>query len=74
MDVMAITTNVTTMGGCVDCHRQKEASTGCKACHESQSSWLRFPSGRVLLQLRPEASLRVPASQWISSISANTGC
>jgi Zn ribbon nucleic-acid-binding protein len=43
MDTMARVTNVTTMGGCVECHRQREASTGCKTCHESQSSWLRFP-------------------------------
>jgi hypothetical protein len=57
MDVVARTTNVTTMGGCVECHRQKEASTGCKACHESQSSRLQFPSGRVLPQFHVEASL-----------------
>ncbi|MCU1297406.1 MAG: hypothetical protein JWO91_1684 [Acidobacteriaceae bacterium] len=62
MDVVARTTNVTTMGGCVDCHRQKEASTGCKACHESQSSRLQFPSGRVLPQFRVEASLEY----WLS--------
>lgn len=41
MEIMTRTTNVTTMGGCVECHRQNQASTGCKACHESQSSWLR---------------------------------
>jgi hypothetical protein len=40
MENMTKTTNVTTMGGCVECHRQNQASTGCKACHESQSSWL----------------------------------
>ncbi len=38
MDVISKATNVTTMGGCVECHRDKQASTGCKACHESQSS------------------------------------
>jgi hypothetical protein len=40
MEIMTKTTNVTTMGGCVECHRRNRASTGCKACHESQSSWL----------------------------------
>jgi Cytochrome c7 and related cytochrome c/Class III cytochrome C family len=42
MDIMTKATNVTTMGGCVECHRQKKASTGCKLCHESQSSQLRL--------------------------------
>jgi hypothetical protein len=40
MDVTAKVTNVTTMAGCVGCHRQKEAPTGCETCHESQSSLL----------------------------------
>jgi hypothetical protein len=40
MDVIAKVTNVTTMAGCVGCHRQKEAPTGCETCHESQSSLL----------------------------------
>jgi hypothetical protein len=31
-------TNVTTMDGCVDCHDQKNASTGCRTCHESRTS------------------------------------
>jgi hypothetical protein len=45
MEIMT-KTNVTTMGGCVECHRQNQASTGCKACHESQSSGLhRDPRG-----------------------------
>jgi hypothetical protein len=43
MDVIARVTNVTTMAGCVGCHRQKEAATGCETCHESQSSWLAAP-------------------------------
>ncbi len=37
MDVMSKVTNVTTMGGCVDCHQQKSAPTGCLVCHETQS-------------------------------------
>jgi len=41
MEVMTKTTNVTTMAGCVACHRQKNAATGCETCHESQSSFLR---------------------------------
>jgi Cytochrome c7 and related cytochrome c/Class III cytochrome C family len=31
-------TSVTTMDGCVSCHNQKEANTGCSTCHEGQSS------------------------------------
>jgi hypothetical protein len=42
MDIMTKATNVTTMGGCVECHRQKQAATGCKLCHESQSSQLQL--------------------------------
>ncbi len=44
MEVMNRTTNVTTMAGCVACHRKKEAPTGCETCHESQSSLLARPS------------------------------
>jgi hypothetical protein len=44
MEVISRTTNVTTMAGCVACHRQKEAPTGCETCHESQSSLLSRPS------------------------------
>jgi hypothetical protein len=33
MDVMSRVTNVTTMTGCIECHRKNEASTGCKYCH-----------------------------------------
>jgi hypothetical protein len=36
MDVMANVTNVTTMAGCVDCHRQSKAGTGCAFCHEGK--------------------------------------
>jgi hypothetical protein len=31
-------TNVTTMDGCVDCHDKKDASAGCRTCHESRTS------------------------------------
>ena len=44
MEVISRTTNVTTMAGCVACHRKKEAPTGCETCHESQSSVLSRPS------------------------------
>jgi hypothetical protein len=37
MEVVRKVTGVTTMGGCVQCHRQHEANTGCQTCHESQS-------------------------------------
>jgi hypothetical protein len=43
MDVITKTTNVTTMAGCVACHRRKDAATGCETCHESQSSLLSRP-------------------------------
>jgi Cytochrome c7 and related cytochrome c/Class III cytochrome C family len=33
MDVMAKVTKVTTMEGCIDCHRKNDASTGCQYCH-----------------------------------------
>jgi hypothetical protein len=33
MDGMTAATNVTTMAGCVDCHKKNEASTGCQYCH-----------------------------------------
>jgi hypothetical protein len=33
MEVMTKVSNVTTMAGCIDCHRKKDASTGCRYCH-----------------------------------------
>jgi hypothetical protein len=33
MNVMAKVTKVTTMEGCIECHRKNEASTGCQYCH-----------------------------------------
>ncbi len=36
MDVMANVTNVTTMAGCVECHQQMKAGTGCAFCHEGK--------------------------------------
>ena len=33
MEIMAKTTNVTTMAGCIDCHRKNDATTGCRFCH-----------------------------------------
>jgi Cytochrome c7 and related cytochrome c len=44
MEVISGSTNVTTMAGCVACHRKKEAPTGCETCHESQSSLMSRPS------------------------------
>jgi hypothetical protein len=38
MDMVAQVTNVTTMAGCVKCHLEKEASTGCQTCHEMTSA------------------------------------
>jgi Cytochrome c7 and related cytochrome c/Class III cytochrome C family len=36
MEVLTATTNVTTMAGCVECHRQKNAGTGCQYCHSGK--------------------------------------
>jgi Cytochrome c7 and related cytochrome c len=33
LEVTAKVTNVTTMAGCIDCHRKNDASTGCRYCH-----------------------------------------
>lgn len=33
MEVMARVSNVTTMAGCIECHRKNDASTGCRYCH-----------------------------------------
>ena len=48
MEVVSKATNVTTMAGCVACHRKKEGPTGCETCHESQSS--------LLSSLRPRST------------------
>lgn len=36
MEVLKSATNVTTMAGCVDCHRKNNASTGCQYCHSGK--------------------------------------
>jgi hypothetical protein len=36
MDVMAKVKNVTSMAGCIDCHRANHAETGCDFCHEGK--------------------------------------
>ena len=33
LDVMEKITNVTTMEGCINCHKKNDAGTGCKYCH-----------------------------------------
>jgi hypothetical protein len=38
MEVMKLATNVTTMQGCVECHEQRDAPTGCGNCHENTST------------------------------------
>lgn len=61
MEVITRTTNVTTMAGCVACHRKKEAPTGCETCHESQSSLLSRPSvPNQSTEPLPVGSLRHP--------------
>jgi hypothetical protein len=36
LDVMRQVMNVTSMDGCVNCHRENRASTGCEFCHEGR--------------------------------------
>ena len=36
MDATVKTTNVTTMAGCLECHRNNNAGTGCGFCHEEK--------------------------------------
>ena len=36
LDVMTRLTNVTSMEGCITCHREKKAGTGCEFCHEAR--------------------------------------
>jgi hypothetical protein len=38
MDTMKLATNVTTMQGCVDCHKERDAPVGCASCHENTST------------------------------------
>ena len=36
MEVLIAAANVTTMAGCVECHRKNDASTGCQFCHSDK--------------------------------------
>jgi hypothetical protein len=36
MEVLKPASNVTTMAGCVECHRKNDASTGCQYCHSGK--------------------------------------
>ena len=36
LDVMTKLTNVTSMEGCIGCHRERKAGTGCEFCHEAR--------------------------------------
>ena len=36
MEQMARVTDVASMGGCVACHKQRNAGTGCEFCHEGK--------------------------------------
>ena len=36
LEVMTRLTNVTSMEGCITCHRAKKAGTGCEFCHEGR--------------------------------------
>ena len=38
MDITTKVTNMTTMSGCVECHKQNNGSRGCAICHEALSS------------------------------------
>ena len=36
MDTVIVTTDVTSMAGCVDCHKKNDVSTGCQFCHSGK--------------------------------------
>ncbi len=36
MEVLTKVKDVTSMTGCMDCHRQRGAALGCAVCHESR--------------------------------------
>jgi hypothetical protein len=36
MEIVTAATNVTTMSGCVECHRKENAGTGCQYCHSGK--------------------------------------
>jgi hypothetical protein len=36
LEIMTKLTNVTSMEGCLSCHREKKAGTGCEFCHEAR--------------------------------------
>jgi hypothetical protein len=38
LDVIKVTTKVTSMQGCVDCHQEKEAPVGCDTCHDNMGT------------------------------------
>jgi len=40
MDVVTRVTDVTTMKGCMACHRKSGTSNGCETCHEEKSAQL----------------------------------
>jgi hypothetical protein len=63
MEVMEKVTNVTTMGGCVDCHKRNEASTGCVACHEGQGSQLRLGTGSETSQQDAATRMNQPGKK-----------
>jgi hypothetical protein len=46
MDVLIKVTNVTTMGGCVDCHKHNGAGSGCVICHEGLISQYPYRANR----------------------------
>jgi hypothetical protein len=33
MEIMTKVSSVTTMAGCIECHRKNDANTGCRYCH-----------------------------------------
>jgi hypothetical protein len=36
METVSAAMNITTMAGCVDCHKRNDASTGCQFCHSGK--------------------------------------
>ena len=63
MEVTEKVTNVTTMGGCVDCHKRNEASTGCVTCHEGRGSQLRLGTGSETSQQGAATRMNQPGKK-----------
>jgi hypothetical protein len=67
MTITKRVTNVSTMGGCVECHKNKGASTGCVTCHEGLTSELNFRS-RIPWYFSSVFNVKTPTSKFAQSL------